>query len=90
MIKMKFKKGDRIIMIQNQGIKDLIGLKGTILGNIGGNPPWAVQFDKNIYEHDCDGRGENGYCYYVHTENMKLIEEDYYHRPKLIGTEGMW
>ena len=46
---------------------------GTILGHGIDTYTIAVQFDKFVNGHDCDGRGTYGYCWYVPIDNITPI-----------------
>lgn len=67
-----FKIGDRVEFTGELLSNSInIGDKGTIVSlddNFVG-----VDFDRNIYGHDCNGRGREEHCWYVSFESLKKI-----------------
>ena len=77
----KFKVGDRVEVIGAKGSEDLIdnsyikeGMLGTIVVIDGGEPNIGVQFDNYVKGHTANGKGKNGFCWFMFEENIKKVE----------------
>lgn len=70
----EFKFGDRVEYIGDECQNTIkVGDKGTIV-SVGDNFV-GVDFDRNIYGHDCKGCGRDEHCWYVSFKYLKKIEE---------------
>lgn len=74
MAKYKFKVGDRVECTLEYRLVPK-GTTGTILKIDEGTLPIGVAWDIYIEGHSLHGKCEDGYGYYVHEENIKLISE---------------
>lgn len=73
---MGFTIGDRVMCTDEQDYnRNIIGVCGTVRGYDADDHNYvAVEFDKDVQGHTCDGRIEHGFGYYV--EAPKLIIEN--------------
>lgn len=67
--------GKRVEILDNYE-KDIKGLKGVVVDIMGGGNNLAIQFDEDIDGHDCGGRCDYGYGWYVPFDNVKILKEE--------------
>lgn len=79
----EFKVGNRVIAIKPVGDKGVKGVKGTVIGFIGGyiskDTLMSVKFDEDIGGHDCALAGvscESGYGWHGGKDEIEKIEEE--------------
>lgn len=73
---MEFKVGDRVKCVSNY-FQNTVGQKGTILGlDKDSKLLIAVEFDRNIDGHSCNGMGKRRHCYWLRKEYLKLINDE--------------
>lgn len=81
---MKFKKGDRVIVLECVSA-DILGRKldgkvGTVLEyhkdscEFNVDNLLGVEFDENVDGHCCDGKGEWGHCWWMFESQCELID----------------
>lgn len=69
------KVGQRVRCIKDFGTRVVVGDEGEVV-KIGGLPPIGVKWERRISGgHDCYGKCEDGFGYYVNDENLEVIEE---------------
>ena len=74
---MKFKVGDRVCILKSpfDNTNIVRGSKGTVVettnsGSVG------IEFDKNIFGHDCRRMCEDGFGWYCDENDVELLDED--------------
>jgi len=61
------KCGDRVVVLDGYYKWSLIGKEGTCV-YVRKSSYAGIQFDDFIAGHDCDGYGEDGYCWFIPKE----------------------
>lgn len=73
-----FKVGDRVevIVSEDSSVNPNInkGMLGTVVGIDDAEPNVGVQFDTYIQGHAANGKGKNGFCWFMYEYDLKKIE----------------
>lgn len=79
----EFKIGDRVVAVKPVGNKEMVGVKGTVIGFIGEyiskDTLVSVKFDEYIGGHDCTLAGvscEGGYGWHCGKDEIKKIKDE--------------
>ena len=71
---MSFNIGDRVICTTRvDGLYDTAGKLGTVIDLLSPHL-CGVEFDEDIGEHDCNGRGAYGHCLWINHEDLTKME----------------
>lgn len=71
----KFKKGDRVKCINNDGwCRDIIGRYGVVV-EVREND-YAVEFDKFMDGHSCNGNAKHGYGWYCTNKMLEIVSQE--------------
>jgi hypothetical protein len=67
-----FQVGDRVECINHFLIKN--GMVGTVIDTTTATPGIGVEFDEYFAGNSCNGKGKNGYCYWIVKECLRKVE----------------
>ena len=71
---MGFNIGDRVVCTTRvDGFDDTAGKLGTVVSLLSSPHLCGVEFDEDIGEHDCNGRGTYGHCLWVSPHFLLLV-----------------